>query len=93
MFRPAETCRTLSSKQQHLGCAPSREFDSHFEMAEVTVAADGSFSQELKQKSVIETAYKELNEAHFTYTLSGNVNEGSAAGVYREEITDAKRHE
>ncbi len=84
---PSGNLQDVVVETTKLGCAPSREFYNHFEMAEVTVAADGAFSQEGEQNSVIETAYKEFNEAHITYTLSGNVHEGSAAGVYREDIT------
>ena len=90
---PSGNLQDVVVETTKLGCAPSREFYNHFEMAEVTVAADGAFPQELKQTSVIETAYKEFNEAHITYTFSGHVHgagvsgEQRIAGVYREDIT------
>ncbi len=84
---PAGNLQDVTVERTRLGCAPSKVLYNHFEMAELPVGADGSFSQESEQAGMVETAYKEFEPAHITYTLSGQLLEGHATGVFREDVT------
>jgi hypothetical protein len=63
-------------------CAPVKTIFDHFEMAEVAVAGDGSFSATGHQNGVVEGV-----AATFTYVLSGNLGEKTASGSVREDVT------
>ncbi len=90
---PSGNLQDVSILSTKLGCAPSRTaiFD-HFEIGEVAVGADGSFSAATSQSGVVETATSTFAPATFTYTFSGHVHgAGSSgrprvAGVFREDI-------
>ena len=89
----AGNLQSVAVQLTQLSCSPAKIFDDSFEMAEVPVAANGSFSKKTEQTRLVESAYKEFNTAHITYTLSGHVHGANAAGkqriagVYREDVT------
>jgi hypothetical protein len=71
----------------YLGCAPAKTFYDHITIADIPLAADGSFSASATQDGILAG-----HAATFTYTfnghLHGTVTGGAArfAGTYREDI-------
>ncbi len=71
----------------YLGCTPSKTFYDHITIADIPLAADGSFAGTVPVSGVFSG-----HTATFTYTFSGRVH-GTAstgvtriAGTYREDI-------
>ena len=71
-----------------LGCTPGKTFDDQLAVADIPIAADGTFSKTATEDGVLFGV-----PAHFTYTFSGHLHGLSAAGVpraggtFRERIT------
>ena len=65
-----------------IGCAPQKSFYDHLAIADVAIAADGSFSATTKQDGVLFGV-----PAKFTYTFSGHVQGAGMAGAFREDIS------
>ena len=62
----------------YLGCAPSKNFYDHVGIADIAIAADGSFSGHATQNGVLAG-----NPATYTYTFSGHTHGATTAGVTR----------
>ena len=66
----------------YLGCAPSKNFYDHIGIADIAIAADGSFATTATQTGVLAGA-----PAHFAYTFSGHFQGSQVSGSYREDVT------
>jgi hypothetical protein len=71
-----------------LGCTPGGSTGDHLQIADIPIAADGSFTATTTQDGVVAGS-----TAHFKYTFSGHYHGTTSAGVprlagqYREDIT------